>query len=190
MAWTIDTAHTEVGFSAKHLGISTVRGRFTRFSGAVDLADPSDPTGARTHVEIDAASLDTGNEQRDQHLRAADFLDVEHHPTITFDLRSVEPADDGEFTVRGDLTIRGVTRPVTLLYQHGGLQTDPFGNTKIGGSVTGTVNRSDWNLNWNVPLGGGGLLVGEKIKLEIDGQLVQARAPVVAEERRGAGSSG
>jgi len=175
MSWTIDPAHTTVGFSAKHLGLSTVRGKFTKFDGELDV-DLNDLTTARGHVEIDTASIDTGHEQRDGHLRSPDFFDVEKYPTITFDVKSVaKGTDDDSFRVTGGLTIKDVTKDVTLDYEHAGEGTDPYGNRKAGGSLSGTINRADWGLRWNVPLGGGGLLVSEKIKLEIDGQIAEAK---------------
>jgi polyisoprenoid-binding protein YceI len=175
MAWDLDPNHTSVSFSAKHLGVATVRGLFARARGDVELDDPNDPTTARGTIVIEAASLNTGNEQRDGHLRNADFLDVANYPEITFGANRIEHVAEDQYKVDGDLTIRGQTRPVTLAYEHGGTVTDPFGNTKVGGSLTGTISRADWGLTWNVPLGNGGLLVSDKIKLEIDGQLVQTK---------------
>jgi polyisoprenoid-binding protein YceI len=181
MPWDLDPNHTQVSFSAKHLGVATVRGNFLRVKRAdIELDDPDDPTTARGTVTIDAASLDTGNEQRDQHLRSADFFDVERYPDITFSANRVEPDGDDTYRVTGDLTIKGETRPVTLEYEHGGVVTDPFGNTKAGGTLSGTINRSDWGLKWNVPLGNGGMLVSDKIKLEIDGQLAQTKEAAAA----------
>jgi polyisoprenoid-binding protein YceI len=174
MAWSLDPHHTTVAFSAKHLGVATVRGRFTKVNGEIDLDDPNDPaTGAGT-ITIDAASIDTGNAQRDGHLRAGDFLEAEKYPTITFTVTRVEKAGD-DYRVDGDLTIKDVTKPISLTYEHGGTVTDPYGNTKVGGTLTGTINRTDWGLTWNVPLGNGGLLVGEKIKLEIDGEITESK---------------
>ncbi len=170
MGWTLDPHHTSVAFSAKHLGVATVRGHFTKVDAEVSLNDPEDPTTASGTVTIDAASITTNNEQRDGHLRSADFLDVDKYPTITFKLKSVERAGD-DFTVRGDLTIKDVTEEVALDYEHNGAVVDPYGNTKVGGTLTGSIDRTKWGLKWNVPLGGGGLLVSEKIKLEIDGEL-------------------
>jgi polyisoprenoid-binding protein YceI len=177
MAWTLDSAHTSVSFSAKHLGLATVRGHFTKVTGEVDLDDPNDPTTGNGTITIDAASIDTGNAQRDGHLRSADFLDAEKYPTISFKVTKVEQAGD-RHRVDGELTIRDVTKPVTLDYEHGGTAQDPYGNTKVGGTLTGTINRKDWGLNWNVPLGNGGLLVSDTIKLEIDGQLAQSKEAV------------
>lgn len=180
MAWDLDPNHLSVSFSAKHLGVATVRGFFRRADAEIELDDPNDPTTARGTVRIDTASLDTGNEQRDGHLRGADFFDVETYPSITFTARSIDRRGDGTYAVAGDLTIRDVTRPVELEYEHGGVVTDPFGNTKTGGTLTGRINRSDWGLRWNVPLGQGGVLVSDAIKLEVDGQLAQTKDAVEA----------
>jgi polyisoprenoid-binding protein YceI len=181
MSWTIDPAHTVVGFSAKHLGVSTVRGQFREFDGSFDLTEDGDVTRAKGHVTVQAASIDTGNEQRDGHLRSGDFFEAEKYPTVEFELKSVTPAGGDQYKVTGDLTIKGITREVTLDYEHNGIVEDPFGNTKIGGTLTGSIDRSTWDLKWNVPLGGGGLLVSDKIKLEIDGELAKT-AEAVAEE--------
>jgi len=174
MAWALDPHHTSVAFSAKHLGVATVRGRFALVTGEIDLDNPDDPTTGSGTITIDAKSIDTGNEMRDKHLRGADFLDADQYPTITFAVTGVEHHGD-DFKVDGDLTIRGVTKPVSLAYEHNGQVTDPYGNTKVGGTLTGTINRSDWGLTWNVPLGNGGLLVSDKVKLEIDGEIAQAK---------------
>ena len=179
MAWDLDANHTSVSFSAKHLGVATVRGLFATARGDVELDDANDPTTARGTITIDAASLTTGNAQRDGHLRGGDFLDVENYPEITFTATTIEHAGGDDYRVDGNLTIRGETRPISLAYEHGGTVTDPFGNTKVGGSLTGTLNRSDWGLKWNVPLGNGGVLVSDRIKLEIDGQLVQTKEAAV-----------
>jgi polyisoprenoid-binding protein YceI len=180
MGWVLDPHHTAVGFSAKHLGVATVRGRFTKVDGEIDLDDANDPTTARGTVVIDAASLDTGNPGRDQHLRGPDFFDVERYPEIRFEITGITHAANDEYDVAGTLTIRGVTKPVALRYEHSGTATDPYGNFKVGGTLTGTINRSDWGLSWNVPLGNGGLLVSDKIKLEIDGELNQTQEAVAA----------
>ncbi len=177
MSWTLDPHHTSVAFSAKHLGVATVRGHFTKVDAEVSLDDPEDPTTASGTVTIDAASITTDNEQRDGHLRGADFLDVEKYPTLTFKLKSVERTGD-DFNVRGDLTIKDHTEEVALDYEHNGVVVDPYGNTKVGGTLTGTIDRTRWGLKWNVPLGGGGLLVSEKVKLEIDGELAQDKEAV------------
>src|SRR5438270_12040080 len=165
MSWTIDNAHTNVGFAIKHLGLSTVRGRFTRFEGRIDL-DTADLTRATGTVEIEAASIDTGQPDRDTHLRSGDFFDVEKYPTITFKLKSVSGQGE-DLKITGDLTIRDVTREIVLDAEFAGEGTDPYVNRKIGGSLGGTISRGDFGLKWNVPAqAAGGLLVGDKVKLE------------------------
>jgi polyisoprenoid-binding protein YceI len=166
MAWTLDPHHTSVSFSAKHLGVSTVRGHFNKVEAEVDLDDPNDPTTGRGKIVVDAASIDT------------DFLDVVKYPTGTFEVRFIKPAGGHINTVTGDLTIHGITKEVALDYEHGGTVTDPYGNPRVGGTLTGSINRSDWGLKWNVPLGNGGLLVSEKVRLEIDGELTQVKEAV------------
>lgn len=172
MAWKIDPAHSSVGFTARHLGLSKVRGLFTEFSGEVE-GDPSDLTTASGRLEVDMGSVDTGSPDRDAHLKSADFFDVERYPKMTFVSRSVVKDGDG-YKVVGDLTIKDVTREVTLDLEHGGEITDPYGNRKVGGTLTGTINRSNWGLTWNVPLDSGGWLVSEKIALEIDLQVAES----------------
>ncbi len=177
MTWSLDPHHTSVTFSAKHLGVATVRGSFTQVEANLELDDPNDPTTGSGTVTIQAASITTNNEMRDNHLKGPDFLDVEKYPQIVFTLKSIEPAGD-HYKVIGDLTIKDITHELALDYEHSGMVVDPFGNTKVGGTLTGTLTRADWGLNWNVPLGGGGLLVSEKVKLEIDGELTQDKAAV------------
>ncbi|HVL65076.1 MAG TPA: YceI family protein [Actinomycetota bacterium] len=179
MAWTIDTAHTTVGFVARHMGLSKVRGTFNRFTGEV-AGEPGDPTAARGRIEVFMDSVDTGNPDRDAHLKSADFFDVERFPTMVFEAKEVVPAGD-LYKVRGDLTIKGIAKPVEFEYEHGGSGTDPYGNRKVGGTLTGTVNRRDWGLNWNVPLDTGGVLVSEKIKIEVDFQLAESQEAVEQE---------
>jgi polyisoprenoid-binding protein YceI len=179
MAWTIDSAHSSVGFVARHMGLSKVRGQFTSFRGEIE-GDPSDITSAKARIEIDTASVDTGSPERDAHLKSPDFFDVENHPTMVFESRSIV-RDGDNYKVVGDLTIKGKTRPVELVYEHGGDLKDPFGNHKAGGSLTGTIKRSDWGLTWNVPLDSGGWLVSDNVKLEIDVQVAAAREVVLQE---------
>ena len=173
MAWVVDPAHTTVGFSARHMGLSTVRGRFTRFNGTVE-GDLSDITSARARFEVEMDSIDTGQEQRDEHLRGGDFFDVQNHPKMIFVTKSIAAIGGDRYAVVGDLTIKGITREVELAYEHAGAGTDPYGNRRLGGSVTGTINRSEWGLKWNVALDTGGWLVSDKIKLEIDLQVTES----------------
>jgi len=165
--WDIDPAHTRLGFAARHAMVATVRGGFDVFSGEIHI-DQANPATSTATVEIDAASISTGNEQRDAHLRSGDFLDVENYPTITFRSTAVERRDDDEYAMHGDLTIKGVAKPVTLELEFQGSSKDPFGNTRGGFEGKTTINRKDWGLSWNVAIEGGGILVGEKVKLELD----------------------
>ncbi|MDQ4125638.1 MAG: YceI family protein [Actinomycetota bacterium] len=179
MAWSIDTAHTSVGFVARHLGLSKVRGQFTSFRGEVE-GDSTDVSTAQGWFEIDMASVETGSADRDAHLKSADFFDVEKYPTMKFVSKSIQRHGDG-YKVTGDLTIKDTTKEVALEYEHGGEVTDPFGNRKIGGTLTGTIKRSEWGLTWNVPLESGGWLVSDNIKIEIDLQVAESKEAVQEE---------
>ena len=170
--WEIDPAHTLVEFSAKHMMVTTVRGRFSGVKGSIELNDV-DPTKSSVTAEIDAGSLDTRTEQRDNHLRSADFLHVEQHPTITFRSTKVEHARSDHYKVTGDLTIRGTTRPVTLDTTLNGKGKTPYGTEVVGFSAETSINRKDWGLNWNVALEAGGLLVGDTIKIVLEVEAVR-----------------
>lgn len=185
MAWVLDPAHTTIGFSARHMGLSTVRGRFTSFTGSIEL-DPSDVTAAKGTVEVDMASIDTGNEQRDEHLRSPDFFDVERFPKMTFEVSSVtREGSEGDYRVVGDLTIKDITREVEFDFEYAGEGKDPYGNRRVGGSLTTTIKRTDWGLTWNVALETGGWLVSDKVRIEIEGQLTESEeaAEEAAEEQ-------
>jgi len=173
MEWNIDPAHTTVGFSARHMGLSKVRGRFDSFRGEIE-GDPSDISTIRGRAEIDTASVNTGNPDRDAHLRSADFFDVERYPTMTFVSKSVSDNGDGSYKVVGDLTIKDVTREVDVGYEHAGDGVDPWGNRKLGGTLSATIKRSDWGLTWNAVLESGGFLVSDKVQLEVDLQVVRS----------------
>jgi polyisoprenoid-binding protein YceI len=173
--WEIDPNHTLVEFSAKHMMITTVKGRFGGVTGTI-VVDERNPDRSTVEAEIDAATLDTRTEQRDQHLRSTDFLDVEKYPTITFKSRHVSgssknPGD--EFKLTGDLTIRGTTREVTLDAVYEGKGKDPWGGERVSFSATGKVDRRDFGLTWNQALETGGLLVGNDIKISIEVQAVR-----------------
>jgi polyisoprenoid-binding protein YceI len=177
-AWEIDSAHTTAGFSVRHMMVAKVRGRFEQVRGTVHL-DDADPTRSRLDIAIDAASIDTRNAQRDAHLKSPDFFDVAQYPSITFRSTQIEKVGPGSFQVTGDLTMRGVTRPVTLAVEGPTSPlNNPFGKQVRGVSATGKLNRKDWGLNWNAALETGGVLVGEQVELEIDAELVQDAAPV------------
>jgi polyisoprenoid-binding protein YceI len=165
--WDLDPAHTGLRFSARHAMVATVRGGFQAFSGSLHF-DADDVAKATAEVTIDAASIDTGNDGRDGHLKSADFLDVEKFPTITFATTSVEQVDDETFTLVGDLTILNVSKPVSLTVETLGLSTDPFGNARAGFEGKGEINRKDWGLEWNAALETGGVLISDKVKLTLD----------------------
>lgn len=165
--WTIDPSHTRVGFSAKHAMVATVRGQFADFTGALTL-DGAAPEQSSAEVTIEAASISTASEDRDNHLRAGDFLDVETHPHLTFRSTGVRYSGSDDFVMTGDLTIRGTTRPVELKVELEGIATDPFGNERIGFSGETTISRKDFDLTWNVALEAGGVLVSDKVKITLD----------------------
>ncbi|RHW42562.1 polyisoprenoid-binding protein [Neobacillus notoginsengisoli] len=171
--WAIDPVHSSVDFSVRHMMIANVKGTFQSFDATV-VADPSDLTNAEISFTIDAASIDTRNEDRDNHLRSADFFDAEQHPKITFNATDIKKTDEGEYDVTGGLTIRGVTRPQTFVVVYEGSGKDPWGNEKAGFSGTGSINRADYGLTWNAALETGGVLVGDKIKISFEIQAAKA----------------
>jgi polyisoprenoid-binding protein YceI len=165
--YEIDASHSRIGFAAKHAMVATVRGQFTGYRAEVHL-DEENPANSSVRLEIEAATVDSRNADRDAHLRAADFFDVENYPTIVFQSTKVEKADDDVYTLIGDLTIKGKTAPVSVEFELGGTTNDPWGNFRLGFEGRTTVNRRDWGLEWNMPLDKGGVLVSEKVKLEFD----------------------
>ncbi len=171
MAFELDTVHTHVGFSVKHMMVSTVRGQFNSYRGKLEL-DPQDFTKSKFEGEIDVESINTGNEQRDAHLRTNDFFDAPNHPKITFKSTRIERKSDDEYLVTGDLTIRGVTKEVTLDVEWSGTSKNPYGKTVAGLSARGTINRKDFGVNFNALLETGGVAVGEKVKLEVEVEAV------------------
>lgn len=173
-AWTIDPAHTLVEFSGKHMMFTTVKGRFRDVEGTITL-DEADHTRSSVEVEIRAGSLDSGVEQRDAHLRSADFLDVESNPTITFRSTRVVANGPRRASVWGDLTIRGTTRRVELDVAYEGMGTNPLGKEVVGFSATTEINRRDYGLTWNVALEAGGFLVGDRIKIQLEVQATRAQ---------------
>ncbi len=175
MAWDFDTSHSTIEFSAKHMMVTNVKGRFNSFSGDAHL-DEEHPADSKVDVTIDLASLSTGNEGRDNHLRSADFFDVEHFPTATFHSTAVEPRGEDRLRVVGDLTIHGVTKPVTLDATIEGKFKDMQGKDRYAFTATTTFSRKEFGLEWNVALESGGWLVSDKITIAIDAQVI---APVV-----------
>lgn len=172
MTWQLDTAHSSVHFSARHMMIHTVRGQFEKFTANINF-DQETPENSTVFVQIEAASINTRFGQRDDHLRSADFLDAATYPYLTFQSKRVEVADESTATLIGDLTIRNVTKEVALNVEYGGQMTSPWGRVSAGFSANTTINRKDWDLNWNVALETGGLLVGDKIKIEIELELIK-----------------
>jgi polyisoprenoid-binding protein YceI len=170
--WEIDTAHSLVEISTKHMMFTTVKARFTSFTGTIVTHD-GDPTHSSVTVEIDATSIATGNEMRDNHIRTADFLDVPNNPTITFTSTRVEAQDGNRVKVTGDLTMRGVTKQITMDAEFLGQATNPYGKQVAGFTAETTVNRKDWGVNWNAPLEAGGLLVSDNLKVSADIQAVK-----------------
>ena len=172
MAWNIDKSHSELGFAVKHMMISTVRGKFSSFDADVQL-DPAKLEGATVTARVDAASIDTNEPKRDAHLRSADFLDVEKYPTLTFTSTKVTRSGD-ELEVSGNLKIKDQEHAITLKGEVSGPSKDPWGNTRVGFSLSGELEREKWGLNWNQALEAGGVLVGKKVKISLEAQLVQS----------------
>jgi len=166
-SYTLDPAHTRVGFVARHAMVTKVRGAFNEFEGTV-VFDAADPSAAVVTVRIKADSIDTRNAQRDAHLRSNDFFAMETHPEITFVSTGFHQTGDSTFDLTGDLTIRGVTRSVTIPFTFEGAATDPFGNLRVGFDGSVTINRKDWGVNWNAALETGGVLVSDKVVLEFE----------------------
>ena len=177
--WQIDPAHSSVGFAVKHLMISTVRGQFGAVSGTVEMTG-EDPLTGSADVTIDVASVSTGIQQRDDHLRSADFFDVARFPSIRFTSRRVESAPGGEYRLIGDLTIRDVTREVTLALSHEGATQDPWGGRRAGFSANGRIKRSEFGIVWNQVIEAGGVAVGDEVKLSLEVQLVQQQVAQAA----------
>ena len=169
--YAIDPAHSSVEFVGRHLMITKVRGRFPDVSGTISIDEV--PERSHVEVEIQVASIDTGNDQRDEHLRSPDFFHVEQHPMISFHSTKVEPGKSGAWAVTGDLTVRDVTRPVTLNVEFEGGNASPFGDQRVAFSGSTDVNREDWGLTWNVALETGGVLVGKQVRIELNVQAVK-----------------
>jgi polyisoprenoid-binding protein YceI len=165
--YTLDVTHTRIGFSARHAMVTTVRGQFNDFEATAHI-DTANPTASNAEVRIKAASIDTGNADRDGHLRSGDFLDVEAYPELVFKTTGVSRKDADTFTLVGDLTIKDITRPISVDFDVTGSARDPFGNLRVGFEGSTSINRKDWGLTWNAALETGGVLVSEKIKLDFD----------------------
>lgn len=172
MTWQIDYAHSDIGFTVRHMMISKVNGRFSDWSGSIDF-DAENPANTTVDVTVQLASIDTREEKRDGHLRSPDFLDVDNYPEMRFKSSKVVQDGDDEGKLYGDLTIRGITKPVTLDVEYAGMAKSPWGTTSAGFSAVATINRKDWGLTWNQALETGGVLVGDKIKIGIELELIQ-----------------
>ncbi len=163
--WSVDSVHSEVSFVVRHMMVSKVRGRFDTFSGTIVTAD--DPLQSSAEATIDLQSINTANSQRDDHIRSADFFDVEHHPNMTFRTTGIRAGGDGP-EVDGELTIRGVTRPLVLALEVNGFGPDAYGGTRAGFSASGEINRNDFGVSYNGPIPGGGTVIGDKVSLTIE----------------------
>jgi polyisoprenoid-binding protein YceI len=171
--YTIDPTHSEIGFSVRHAMVTTVRGRFTEYDGKLHL-DGKEPANSSAEVSIKVTSIDTNQEQRDGHLRTGDFFDAETYPEITFRSTSAEQEDAETYRLSGDLTIKGVSKPVTIDFTYNGSATDPYGNLRVGFEGSTTVSRGEWGLTYNAALEGGGVLIGDKVKLTFDISAIKA----------------
>jgi polyisoprenoid-binding protein YceI len=178
-SWQVDGTHSTVGLTVRHMVISKVRGRFTRWNAKLNL-DPADLARSSVEVAIEAASIDTGVGDRDAHLRSPDFLSAEKYPTLRYVSRRVEKGAGDRLRVVGDLTIRDVTREVVLDVEYGGQGKDPWGNQRVGFTATASLNRKEFGLTWNQALETGGVLVAEKVDVEIELQAVQQAATKAA----------
>lgn len=172
MAWVIDPAHSQATFSVRHMMISTVKGQFKVLSGKLNI-DEQNPANSWVEAQVETASIDTRDANRDAHLRSADFFEAEKYPEIVFKSTRVEPAGDNEYKVTGELNMHGVTKPVTFTAEYFGQGKDPYGRQKAGLSATAKINRKEWGLNWNAALEAGSVLVSEDVKVEIDLAAVQ-----------------
>lgn len=173
--WNIDSAHSGINFSVRHMVVSKVRGRFAKYTGSVRL-DEKDLTRSTLEAEIDVSSIDTGTPQRDEHLRSSDFFDVERFPTLGYRSQRIEKLSDERYRVLGELTIRGVTREVPLLVEYGGRAIDPWGNERAGFVARASLDRKDFGLGWNQVLETGGVIVGDRVDIDIEIEVVRAAA--------------
>lgn len=172
MTWQIDFSHSQIQFSVRHMMISKVRGTFEQFSGSINY-DEVNPTNTTVDIAVDITSINTRDEQRDAHLRSADFFDAENFPMMTFKSTRVEQVNKHNGRLYGDLTIRGVTKPVVLDVTYEGQAQSPWGTTSAGFSATGKINRKEWNMQWNAALETGGVLVGDDVTISIELELVK-----------------
>lgn len=172
--WSLDPMHSEINFKVKHMMIANVSGSFNKFNASAET-EGNDFTKAKINFNAEVNSIDTNNEQRDGHLRSPEFFDAEKFPHIKFESTSVEKKNEEEYALNGNLTVRDVTKPVSLKMNFGGIGKDPYGNTKAGFTVEGKINRKDFGLSWNAPLETGGVLVGEDLKIQSEIQMLKAQ---------------
>lgn len=170
--WNVDPSHSTIGFVARHLVVAKTRGVFTSFSGVLDIAP--EPLLSTVEASVDTASVSTKDDNRDGHLRSADFFDVENHPTMTLKSTGIKEGRGGDYVLIADLTIRGVTHSVEFDLEFEGVSPDPWGGTRAGFTASADINRKDWGLEWNVALETGGVLVGEKVKIELEIEAIKA----------------
>src|SRR4051812_8124154 len=170
--WSVDPMHSELTFKVKHLMISNVKGEFRKFEANVE-SNGNDFSGAKVTAKIDPASIDTNSGDRDNHLRSGDFFDAVNHKDIRFEGTTVKSGNS--YQLKGDLTMKGISKPVTLNVEFGGMMKDPYGNEKAGFSFNGTINRKDWGLNWNAALEAGGVMVSDEVKINGEVQLVRGK---------------
>src|SRR5688572_4925589 len=171
--WNLDAAHSEVNFKVKHMMITNVNGKFSAFDVKAS-SDNENFENPEIEFTANASSVDTGSEQRDQHLKSADFFDAEKFPNLHFKSKSFKKTAEGEYQLEGDMNIKGVVKPISFKVEHGGLQKDPWGNIKTGFSLEGKINRKDFGLGWNAVLESGGVMVSEEVKLNAEIQLIKA----------------
>jgi polyisoprenoid-binding protein YceI len=169
--WKVDPSHSSVEFQVKHMAIATVKGQFNEFEGQLVIGEDGSASASGT---VQAASVDTREEQRDAHLKSADFFDAGNHAQLSFASTAIEPVDEDTFKITGDLTIRGVTKPITLTAEVEGTDVDPWGNQRVGLSVKGSLSRGDYGMTFNQALGSGNMLVGDKVKIELSISAVKA----------------
>ena len=171
--WNVDSTHSTIGFVARHLMVSKVRGSFGTFTGTVTVAD--DPLASKVEASAETASITTGDDTRDNHLKSADFFDAANHPKLTYKSTSFKKTGDDEFLMTGNMTIRGTTRPLEMKVEFGGIMVDPYGNTKAGFELSGKLNRKEFGLHWNAITEAGGMVVADDVKLALNVELAKVQ---------------
>lgn len=174
--WVIEPSHSEVQFKVRHLMITNVTGSFSKFDAVVET-EGDDVATAKVHFTADMSSISTNNEQRDAHLRSADFFDAENNPQLIFDGDRMERVDDDNFLLHGTLTMRGISKPLTLKVEYGGLMVDPWGNTRVGFTVDGKINRKEFGVNWSAVTEAGGIVVSDEVRIHCNAEFIKQAAP-------------